>query len=489
MKKSLKILFVTTDLDPFCKAGGLGDVSRDLPRALKKMGNDVRIMMPRHGLIDEGKNDIRPWKDGLSVDLLGEEVSFGVQTARLDGKVPVYFIEKHKFFGSRRSLYSYTDDNLRFFFFCKAVLEAIRDFGKEWRPDVIHCNDWHTALIPVLLRRDFGKDPAMKDIKTLLTIHNLAFQMENNWWTVPKKYMDDGNADIEEFIRNKGIRHVNFMRRGIRAADMVNTVSESYAEEVLQEQFGQGLHAELQEKNRKKRFFGIVNGIDYEEYNPLTDPGIVVRYDARHFDDKYKNKTHLQKKYGLRVDKDIPLLGMVTRITEQKGFDLLMEIIEPLLRLKLQIIIVGDGEKRYKNFLAKVGRKHPHKMVAYMQFRRGDVTRIYAASDMFLMPSRFEPCGLGQLISLRYGSVPIVRKTGGLSDTIKDYNPRTGRGNGFTFKNYDSFAFFAAIVRAVETYRYRDIWRKIVVNGMEESFSWEVPAKKYVALYCKILKK
>lgn len=488
MKKTLKILFVTTDLDPFCKAGGLGDVSRDLPRALKKMGYDVRIMMPRHGIIEEKKHGIGLFRENLSVDLLGEEVPFSLKSARLDGKVPVYFVEKHRYFGSRKSLYGYKDNNLSYLFFCKAALGAVKDMAEKWKPDIIHCNDWHTALIPHLLKTEFAGDPYLGGIPTLLTIHNLTFQMSKDWWTVSKRKTDDGNMALEDFARQKGVEYVNFMRRGIRAADMVNTVSESYAEEVLQEQLGQGLHEELQLRNKQKRFFGIVNGIDYEEYNPWTDPGIVKRYDSRRFDDKYKNKLRLQKQYGLKVDKDIPLLGMVTRITEQKGFDLLMEIIEPLLRLKLQIIIVGDGDKRYKSFFTKISRKYPKKMVAYMKFKSKYVTRIYAASDMFLMPSRFEPCGLGQLISLRYGSVPIVRRTGGLGDTIKNYNPETHRGNGFTFKTYDAFAFFAAIVRGVETYRHRSVWRRIAQRGMEESFSWEVPAKRYLALYRKTLK-
>ncbi|MFA6897364.1 MAG: glycogen/starch synthase [Patescibacteria group bacterium] len=488
MKKSLKILFVTTDLDPFCKVGGLGDVSRDLPKALREMGYDVRIMMPRHGIIDEKKNNIRLLRDGLSVDLPGEEIPFRIKQACLLSEVPVYFIDKHKYFGSRRSLYSYKDDNLRFLFFCKAALASVKYLEEGWMPDIIHCNDWHTGLIPYLLKTEYAFDSRMKKIRTLLTIHNLTFQMARGWWTIAKKDVDDGKTEIEDFVRRKDVDYVNFMKRGIIYSDIVSTVSENYAAEILQEKFGQGLHGELLAKNQNRKFFGIVNGIDYRAYNPETDPGLVAKYNAENFDDKYKNKTFLQKKYGLKVDKDIPLLGMVTRITEQKGFDLLMEIVEPLLRLNLQIIIVGDGDKRYKNFFAKVGRKYPRKMVAYMRFKREDVTQIYAASDMFLMPSRFEPCGLGQLISLRYGSVPIVRETGGLSDTIKNYNPKTGKGNGFTFKTYDSFAFFAAIVRAVETFRYADIWRKIVINGMEESFSWEVPAQKYLALYRKALK-
>ncbi|MDD3006579.1 MAG: glycogen/starch synthase [Candidatus Pacebacteria bacterium] len=489
MKKKLRILFVTTDLDPFCKAGGLGDVSRDLPKALSKMGYDVRIIMPRHGVIDEEKYNIQIIQDNLTVDLMGEETSFRIKKSYLDTKIPVYFIDKHRYFGSRSHLYGYEDENKRSLFFCKAVLETIKSLEvlEGWKPDIVHCNDWHTGLIPYFIKTEYSSDEQIKDLKTLFTIHNLAFQMGHDWWTVPKKNVDDGQSPLVNLTKKK-INNINFSRRAILFADMVNTVSECYAEEIMQEKFGQGLHLELSEKHLQKRFFGIVNGIDYEAYNPRTDPGLATKYNANNFDDKYKNKTLLQKEYGLKVDKDIPLLGMVTRITEQKGFDLLMEVIEPLLRLKLQIIIIGDGDKRYKNFFAKVESKHPRKMVASMQFKRKNVTRIYAASDMFLMPSRFEPCGLGQLISLRYGSVPIVRKTGGLSDTINNYNPKTGKGNGFTFSTYDSFAFFSAIVRAVETFRYSDIWRKIAINGMEESFSWDVPAQKYLALYRKALK-
>lgn len=486
MRKNLKILFVTTDMDPFCKAGGLGDVSRDLPRALKRTGHDIRIIMPRHGVINEEKNGIKLVSGDLKVDLGKEKIPFELKSCVSEEEIPVYFIDKHKYFGSRSRLYGYDDENKRFLFFCKAVLESVKEMEEEWIPDVIHCNDWHTGLIPYFIKTEHKRDKDIKNIKTLFTIHNLTFQMGIDWWTVPKKYRDDGKCDLAK--GRKKINYINFARRGIMYADMVNTVSERYAQELMQENFGQELHELLLQRFKKGNFLGIVNGIDYHEYNPRTDLGLIQNYSADDFDDKYKNKLALQKKYGLKVDKNIPLLGMVTRITEQKGFDLLMEIIDELLKMNIQFIIVGDGDQKYKNFFNKASKKTPNRLVASLKFKKKNTTQIYAATDMFLMPSRFEPCGLGQMISLRYGSVPIVRKTGGLSDTIKNYNPRTDKGNGFTFKAYDSLALFGAIVRAVETFKYQEIWRKIVINGMNESFSWEVPAKKYVALYRKMMK-
>lgn len=487
MVKQLKILFVTTDLDPFCKFGGLGDVSRDLPRALFDMGCDVRIILPRHGAIDEAKNGIQLLRDNLKVEVMGEEIIYRIKESSLYGDIPVYFVDKHRFFGSRSRPYNYPDENLRYWFFCRAVLDFL-DRGSDWVPDIIHCNDWHTGLIPYFLKEKYAIDPHLGKTRTLFTIHNLTFQMGRDWWTLPKKETDDGILGVETFARKKGIRNVNFMRRGILEADMVNTVSEHYAQEIVQPILGQNLDQLLVERMKGKTFFGIVNGIDYRAYNPMTDPGLVSQYGVENIEDKTKNKISLQKEYHLKVGADIPLLGMVARITEQKGFDLLMEIIEPLLKLDLELIIVGDGDKRYKNFFSKIAGKYPRKMVAHMHFKRENVTRIYAATDMFLMPSRFEPCGLGQLISLRYGSVPIAHLTGGLSDTIQNYNPKTGKGNGFTFGSYDSMLFLMTIVRALETFHYEEIWRRIAQSGMRASFSWEVPAKKYRLLYGKTLR-
>jgi len=491
MKKPLKILFVTTDLYPFCKAGGLSDVSCALPKSLSEAGHDVRIMLPRHGVIEEEKNDIKLLQDDLHVKFSDQKIVFRIKKANLTENIPVYFIDKYKYFGSRSRLYGYDDENKRFLFFCRAVLKSVKIISNKegWVPDVIHCNDWHTGLIPYFIKSDYQGDRVLGNIKTLFTIHNLTFQMGKDWWTVSGRHKDDGEYPIKKFEDKKKVDYINFAKRGIMYSDLVNTVSENYAQEVMQKDFGQDLHQVIVERFERGEFFGIVNGIDYKEYNPVTDPGLAVQYDVDSIEKKYINKVTLQKEYGLKVDKNIPLLGMVTRITEQKGFDLLMEIISPLLRLDLQLIIVGDGDRRYKKFFSKIEKKKPGKLVAHMKFKTENVTQIYAASDMFLMPSRFEPCGLGQMISLRYGSVPIVRETGGLSDTIKNFNPKTGKGNGFTFGAYDRYAFFAAIVRALETYKYRENWNKIVTNGMQESFSWEVPAQKYLKLYLKMLKK
>jgi starch synthase len=487
MKKPLKILFVTTDLEPFCKAGGLGEVSRSLPEALRRSGADVRIVLPLHGIIDEKRHGFFV-EEGLSAPLSGENIAFRVKEGKLASGLPVFFIDKHKYFGSRSRLYGYADENFRYAFFCQAVLETLLSWD-DWTPDVIHCNDWHTGLIPNLLRTEYAEKEKLQGVRTLFTIHNLTFQSGTDWWTVRRRDRDDGKGSPGPWLLGPKLRSINFAKRGIVHADMVNTVSERYAQEVMQKDFGQDLHAILLEKYQRGQFVGIVNGIDYREYNPETDPGLACRYSMDHFENKYKNKLYLQKQYGLKVSKDIPLLGMVTRITEQKGFDLLMEIIDPLLKLDLQLVIVGDGDQRYKNFFSKLSKKNPSKVVAHLKFERHHVTQIYAASDMFLMPSRFEPCGLGQMISLRYGSVPIVRETGGLGDTIKDFDPRSGKGNGFTFRAYDSFEFFETIVRAVETFKYGEPWRRIVTGGMHESFSWEVPAQKYKLLYKTLLRK
>jgi aminoglycoside phosphotransferase (APT) family kinase protein len=270
---------------------------------------------------------------------------------------------------------------------------------------------------------------------------------------------------------------------------MVNTVSEQYAKEVIQEKFGQGLHDILKRKYEEKRFYGIVNGIDYNEYNPKTDPGLKANYDYDSLEKKVINKRHLQRQFKLGVDGDVPVIAMATRITEQKGFDLIIEIIDALLRLDMQLILVGNADSYYRKIFKKLSKKNSKKVATHLEFETKRITRVYAGSDMFLMPSRFEPCGLGQMISLRYGSIPIVRETGGLSDTITDHNPAVEKGNGFVFKTYDPKDLLVAIARALETYKYKDVWARLVKRGMMQSFSWEVPAKKYLLLYKRTLSK
>ncbi|MDF1498449.1 MAG: glycogen/starch synthase [Patescibacteria group bacterium] len=487
MPKSLKILFVTTELSPFCKGGGLGDVSRSLPKALSKVGHDVKIIVPRHGIIDEEKHKIKLLKDNLKVKIQkNTEINFRIKKANLTNKVSVYFIDKYKYFGGRNKIYGYKDENKRFMFFNYAVFEAIKEMD-GWVPDIIHCNDWQSGLISYLLRTKFHKEEIFKKTKSLFTIHNLTFQFGKNWWEINKKEQDDGVSELPDFKDRYKIDRVNFTKRGILSADIINTVSEKYAEEVVQKKFGQDLYDVLAIKHQEKRFFGIINGIDYKEYNPETDPGLWKNYDYNSLEKKVINKMKLQENFGLEVDDDIPLIAMATRITEQKGFDLILEIIDSLLRLNVQLILIGSADPYYKKIFKKLSKKNPKKVAAHLEFETKMITRVYAGSDMFLMPSRFEPCGLGQMISLRYGSIPIVRETGGLSDTITNYNPRTGNGNGFVFKTYDPNDLLVAIVRALETYKYKNQWHDLVKKGMQESFSWEVPAKKYVILYKKAI--
>ncbi len=488
MTRALKILFVTTDLSPFCKAGGLGDVSKSLPKALSKMGHDVRIIMPLHGVIDEKKHNIELVKDNLVAKIdENNEISFRIKKGWLVENLPVYFIDKYKYFRSRSRLYVYKDENQRFMFFCFAVLEAVRNMD-SWVPDIIHCNDWHTGLIPYLLKTRFDKEKIFEKTRTLFTIHNLTFQFGRDWWKIDKREQDDGISELPDFSDERMVERINFTKRAIMNADMINTVSEQYAKEIIQEKFGQGLHDILLEKYKEKRFYGIINGIDYREYNPQTDPGLVANYSYNSLDKKIINKRHLQEIFNLEVNDEIPVIAMVTRITEQKGFDLIVEIVDALIRLEMQLVLIGSADSYYRKIFRRLSKKNPKKIATHLEFKTKDITQVYAGSDMFLMPSRFEPCGLGQMISLRYGSVPIVRETGGLSDTITNYNPKTRRGNGFTFKTYDPKDLLVAIVRALENYKYKDVWKELVKKGMQESFTWEVPAKKYVILYRKAMK-
>ena len=488
MSKPLKILFVTTDLSPFCKAGGLGDVSGSLPRALLKVGHEVRIIMPLHGIINEEKHKIEIIKEDLRAEIdQNNKINFRIQKGFLAENLPVYFIDKYKYFRSRRKIYGYDDENQRFLFFNFAVFEAVKNMD-GWIPDIIHCNDWHTGLIPYLLKTKFNKKDLFKKTRTLFTIHNLTFQMGKDWWTIKKREWDDGINKIPDFKNKRKINRINFTKRGILNADIINTVSEQYAAEIRQQRFGQELHDILAERFEEKRFYGIINGIDYKEYNPETDPGLKAKYNFNSLDKKDINKKYLQKKFGFKVDKEIPLIAMATRITEQKGFDLIIEIIDALLRLKMQLVLIGSADTYYRKIFKKLGKINSQKVATHLRFETKNITSIYAGSDMFLMPSRFEPCGLGQMISLRYGSIPIVRKTGGLSDTITNYNPRTKKGNGFVFKTYDPKDLLVAITRALENYKYENSWTELVKSGMQESFSWTAPAKKYVILYKKALR-
>lgn len=484
MSVKYTIVVTAAEVAPFSKAGGVADVARSLPKALHRLGHTIIVVTPLHGSIDCEKNNLRMVASNVPLHIDASATRYAdFWRGELTEGLPVYFIDNRKYFSSHKRIYGSSYQNTRYLFFDLAVFKLLAFLTVT--PDVIHCNDWQTGLIPHFLNSRFRKNPLFANTRTVYTIHNLTFQFGRDWWTLKSKEKDDGRSPLPDFSNKAKVENVNFAKRAILNADLISTVSETYAEEILTHEFGQDLHRIL--LNRKDRLFGIVNGIDYFDYNPETDPGIYRNYTVDSLQVKVKNKLFLQRELSLPQDEKIPVVGMVSRLTEQKGFDLLREIVEPLMRLDLQVAVLGGGEKLYVQFLRNCIRRYPRKFAGHLEFSAQLATRFYAGSDMFLMPSRFEPCGLGQLISLRYGSVPIVHATGGLVDTVTDYNPRTEHGNGFAFKKYDGRDMLIAVVRALEAFKNQDAWQRLMQKGMRLSYSWEIPARKYVTLYRKAL--
>ncbi|MFA6215320.1 MAG: glycogen/starch synthase [Patescibacteria group bacterium] len=482
----LKIVHVASEVEPYSKTGGLADVVSSLPKAIKQLGHKVIIITPFYAeAVESKKHNLKLIASEVAIELSeGVNSKANFWQGELTKGLPVYFIENNKYFGKRKNLYGSENENARFFFFDLAALKLLKVI--KFQPDVIHCHDWHAGLIPHFLKRRLQKDDFFKSTATLFTIHNLLFQFGHDWWKIKIDKRDDGYSSLPKFEHGPKIEKINFAKRAIINADLINAVSEKYAQEILTKDFGQDLHRIL--KKRQNRLFGIVNGIDYKDYNPKTDAGLYANYDFNSLNKKLENKKSLQRYFKLPAKPTVPIIGMVTRIAEQKGFDLFMKIADDILKLDLQFVIMGAGEKTYESFFKKIQKKYPKKVGLHLMFNAKKATFVYAGTDMFLMPSRFEPCGLGQLISLRYGSVPIVRGVGGLADTITDFNPRHKKGNGFVFANYNHRSLLIAIVRAVENYQYTETWNELVKKGMQQSFSWEIPAKKYLILYHKAIK-
>ncbi|TSC95459.1 MAG: glycogen synthase GlgA [Parcubacteria group bacterium Athens1014_10] len=486
MPKQIKIVSISSEISPFSKTGGLADVASALPKALTKLGHKAIAATPLYAAIDKEEFELEKIASNikLTIDKTTKiKINFWLNKKLLN--FPVYFIESPDFFSNgANGIYKTKYENQKFLVFDLACFKLLEHLN--FKPDIIHCHDWHTGLIPQFLKERHKKDSLFKNTKTIFTIHNLIFQLGSNWWEFPENERDSGHATLPFFNEKDKIEKINFTKRAIIHSDIINTVSEEYAREILEENNGQGLSKSLQA--RKYKLFGVINGIDQKEFNPATDPGLIQKYSVDSLDNKNKNKIYLQKWFKLEEDSHVPLMGMVSRIAEQKGFDLIIEIIDQLLHLDVQLVLLGAGEKRYEKFFRKISQRHSKKIAALLEFNTIDATKIYAGCDIFLMPSRFEPCGLGQLISLRYGAVPVVHGTGGLFDTITDFNPKTDKGNGFVAKTYDAKDFLVAITRALETYKYPEVWNKLVRRGMRKSYSWEIPAKKYVLLYRRILR-
>ncbi|PKL72586.1 starch synthase [Candidatus Kuenenbacteria bacterium HGW-Kuenenbacteria-1] len=494
MKNLLKIAVVSSETDPFSKTGGMADVTRSLSKALFRLGHSVIIITPFYEkLIDEKKFKLKCFQKNiplkideqntLNIDLWKGELMKGLTVYFIGNKQ--FFYWKHQEKKSIQQLYGSKRENARFALFDLAALQLLKLIN--FKPDIVQCNDWQTGLIPYFLKKKlrFKSDPFFKNTNTVYTIHNLAFQMGQNWWEIPLKEKDNGKNNLPFFNEPK-FENINFAKRGILHSNIINTVSERYAEEILTPQFGQGMQKIL--NSRKKDLYGIVNGIDSIIFNPAVDKNIYFNYDWKTFKEgKKRNKLALQKETGLEKNIAIPLIGMASRVTEQKGFNLIKENLIHLLHLNAQFIILGEGDKNYRKFLEKTAKKYPHKFVYYSKFSEKMESKIHAGSDVHLMPSKFEPCGTTQLKSLRYGSIPIVHKIGGLSDTVLDFNPQTKEGNGFVFKRHWKEDLLIAITRALENYKHQKTWEYLIEKGMRQSYSWELPAKKYVALFKKAM--
>lgn len=490
----LKILIASPEVVPFAKTGGLADVTGALPNALAKLGHQVKVILPKYGMLDQEKFGLKEVEAGFPQIAVGD-TSKDISVKRLisggPGEVEWLFVVNDEYF-DREELYKdqstgfdYRDNDQRFIFFARGTLEILK--ALDWRPDIVHANDWQSALMVAYLRTLYAGDEFFKDTATVFSIHNLAYQ-----GTFPKNAFEKIGVSKALFYPTSPFEFwgkVNFMKAGICYADVINTVSETYAVEIQSgSEYGHGLEGVLRSRNAD--LYGIVNGIDYGVWSPENDKLISHSFSPDDLSGKRKNKKLLLKLCNLPgPKKDVPLIGIISRLADQKGFDLLAQIADELLALNLQMVILGTGDEKYHRLFTAMQAKYPKKISVNLLFDNSLAHLIEAGSDMFLMPSRYEPCGLNQLYSLKYGTVPIVRKTGGLADTIENYDPSTGRGTGFVFKNYDASELLDTVKLALGVYEDKKAWTRLMQNGMEKDFSWESSAMKYVELYGKALEK
>lgn len=474
----LKILIVSSEAAPFVKSGGLGDVIGSLPKALLEMGADIRIVIPKYKTIKQ--------EHFLGTEFMGNydtKLGWRIQKAGVlykDADVPVYFIENDYYFG-RQEIYGYSDDNERFAFFSRAVIDMLPFV--DFIPDIIHCNDWQTGPLPMLLKETYKKVSYLKNIKTLYTIHNLQYQgnfdaASLEMFDLPGYLFDNGTVEF--------YGRMSYMKAGIVYSDMISTVSETYANEIQTEEYGYGFDGIIRANSDKLK--GIINGIDYVINNPETDKHIDVNFSEKTIELKKENKKLLQKELGLE-ERDVPMVCMVSRLANQKGFDILACAMEQIMGNDLQFVLLGTGEKQYEDMFRYYENRWKGRFCSCIMFDNTLAQKIYASGDMFLMPSRFEPCGLGQMFSLRYGTVPIVRKTGGLVDTVEQYNSETGKGNGFLFDTYNAEGILWALGEALKVYNNQQEWHTLVENCMKSHLSWTDSAKIYIELYKEMLNK
>jgi len=471
----MKVLFVASECAPFAKTGGLGDVIGSLPAELAKLGADVRVMMPKYASIAHHFRERMELVSTCEARVGWRRQYCGLERLVHDG-ITYYFIDNEYYF-KRPDLYGYYDEAERYAYFNHAALAALK--LADFRADVLHGHDWQTGMIPLLLDAHWRHDPFYRDMRTVFTIHNLKYQ-----GIFPRSILGDLLNLGDEYFHIDGVEYhgnVNFMKAALNYSDYLTTVSPTYAEEIQHPYYGEGMDGLL--RKRRDRLRGILNGIDTARYNPADDPHLFVRYEGCDLERKRENKLGLQRMLGLPERGDVPLIGLVSRLVEQKGIDLIAHTIEDILRMDVQLVVVGTGEARYEDLFRNAAWRHPDKVSACITFDDGLARKVYAASDLYLMPSQFEPCGISQLLALRYGAAPIVRETGGLRDTVQPYNEYTGEGNGFSFFAYNAHDMLHTIGRAVHFYHDREHWRRICRNIEGSRYGWAESAGQYMEIY------
>lgn len=475
----MKIVFAASEMVPYAKTGGLADVIGSLTSALSQQSLEVSAFIPRYKHIDIKKWNLQLVVDEISIQVGGEREKGKIYSAKHNG-VTVYFVDHPEFY-SREGLYGnaagdYPDNDRRFIFFQRAILEALKAI--PLKPDVIHCHDWQTGLIPVYLKSLYAGDSFFSKTKSVFTIHNLAYQGNFPPDSLPATGLGWEHFRME---RLEFYGKVSFLKGGLLDADSVSTVSERYSQEIQSKEFGCGMEGVL--SKNPNRLFGIVNGIDVEEWNAETDKEIASSFGASSLEKKLINKNALQKENNLKLENRAPLIGVVTRLVDQKGIDILIPALGPILDQGAQFILLGTGEEKYHHILRDFAKKYKGRASIHILFDTKMAKHIYAGADMLLIPSYYEPCGLAQMIALRFGTIPVVRHTGGLADTITEYDPKTVQGNGFVFKDYTAEALIKATERAMALYQNEKKWHELVQNAMASDFSWNASAKKYVKLY------
>lgn len=481
----LKLLLVAVESAPYARVGGVASVVNSLANSFNNLGHDARIFIPKFGFIDEDLYKTRLVVEGLKVptgDPGNPYLICNVKEHEKDGVI-TYFLENKEYYELRANVYGYTDDPVRWALLNRGALEFV--LNGSFVPDVIHCNDWQGGMLPNYLRTAYRNDPVFSKIATVFTIHNLKFQGMFDPKNVSEMDFDDGWSPVASFFDPRLLKQ-NFMRRGIIHADVVSTVSKSYAKEITTPEYGEGLEKLVTELREK--IFGVVNGINYQEMDPAKDTLLEKNYDITSIHLRALNKESLQKEFDLEVDADVPVFGFVGRLDSQKGVDLLISVLEKVLkRYNMQFVQVGGGDGWLVELLHNLKRSFPDKVGVYPYPNFSLPRLIFGGSDIILLPSRFEPCGVVQLEAMRYGSIPLVRDVGGLRDTVAPFDTVTQKGTGFVFDDFDEFALYGEIVRALEVFKNKQLWRKLQLNAMRADFSWGHSAKEYEKLYLRAL--